>query len=44
MDPPSPKNEIEVRSYISSFKVIDNQKTLSGLSQKAEPNRNKIIN
>lgn len=44
MDPPSPKNEVEIRSFISSFRVIDNQKALSGLSQKVEPNRTKISN
>lgn len=44
MDPPSPKNEAEIRSYISCLSVIDNQKTLSGLSQKVEPNRSKVTN
>lgn len=39
LDPPSPKSEGEVRSYISCFKVIDNQRTLSGMSQKLEPSR-----
>ncbi|KAJ9588304.1 hypothetical protein L9F63_018328, partial [Diploptera punctata] len=39
LDPPSPKSEAEVRSYISCLRIIDNQRVLTGLSQKLEPRR-----
>ncbi|XP_055374001.1 rap guanine nucleotide exchange factor 4 isoform X2 [Condylostylus longicornis] len=39
LDPPSPKSEGEVRSYISCLRVIDNQRTLTAMSQKIEPSR-----
>ncbi|XP_062127532.1 rap guanine nucleotide exchange factor 4 isoform X3 [Drosophila sulfurigaster albostrigata] len=39
LEPPSPKSEGEVRSYISSFRVIDNQRVLTAMSQKVEPTR-----
>ncbi|XP_066151084.1 rap guanine nucleotide exchange factor 4 isoform X1 [Euwallacea fornicatus] len=39
LDPPSPKSEGEVKSYISCLRVIDNQRTLTSMSQKLEPRR-----
>ncbi|XP_031350404.1 rap guanine nucleotide exchange factor 4 isoform X1 [Photinus pyralis] len=39
LDPPSPKSEGEVKSYISCLRVIDNQRILTGMSQKLEPRR-----
>ncbi|XP_046678559.1 rap guanine nucleotide exchange factor 4 isoform X2 [Homalodisca vitripennis] len=39
LEPPSPKNESEVRSYISCLRTIDNQRVLTALSQKLEPRR-----
>ncbi|CAH1994986.1 unnamed protein product [Acanthoscelides obtectus] len=39
LDPPSPKSEREVKSYISCLRTIDNQRTLNALSQKLEPRR-----
>lgn len=39
LDPPSPKSEGEVRSYISCLRAIDNQRVLMAMSQKIEPNR-----
>ncbi|XP_072382091.1 rap guanine nucleotide exchange factor 4 isoform X1 [Diabrotica undecimpunctata] len=39
LDPPSPKGEGEVKSYISCLRVIDNQRVLTSLSQKLEPRR-----
>ncbi|XP_054286535.1 rap guanine nucleotide exchange factor 4 isoform X2 [Macrosteles quadrilineatus] len=39
LDPPTPKNESEVRSYISCLRTIDNQRVLTSLSQKLEPRR-----
>nr|XP_016940845.1 rap guanine nucleotide exchange factor 4 isoform X1 [Drosophila suzukii] len=39
LEPPSPKSEGEVRSYISCFRVIDNQRVLTAMSQKVEPTR-----
>lgn len=39
LDPPSPKSEGEVRSYISCLRVIDNQRVLTSMSQKLEPSR-----
>ncbi|XP_070499375.1 rap guanine nucleotide exchange factor 4 isoform X2 [Chironomus tepperi] len=38
LDPPSPKNnDSQIRSYISSFRAIDCQKTLNNMSKKVEP-------
>ncbi|XP_005190483.1 rap guanine nucleotide exchange factor 4 isoform X1 [Musca domestica] len=39
LDPPSPKSEGEVRSFISCLRVIDNQRVLTAMSQKIEPTR-----
>jgi len=39
LEPPSPKSEAEVRSYISCLRAIDNQRVLTSLSQKLEPRR-----
>ncbi|PSN41817.1 hypothetical protein C0J52_07838 [Blattella germanica] len=39
LEPPSPKSEAEVRSYISCLRTIDNQRVLTSLSQKLEPRR-----
>lgn len=39
LEPPSPKSEGNVRSYISCLRVVDNQKQLTSLSQKLEPRR-----
>ncbi|XP_057667592.1 rap guanine nucleotide exchange factor 4 isoform X1 [Diorhabda carinulata] len=39
LDPPSPRGEGEVKSYISCLRVIDNQRVLTSLSQKLEPRR-----
>ncbi|XP_055537764.1 rap guanine nucleotide exchange factor 4 isoform X2 [Wyeomyia smithii] len=39
LDPPSPKNENEIRQYISCFRTIDNQRVLNAMSQKVEPRR-----
>ncbi|KAF5272240.1 hypothetical protein FQA39_LY01322 [Lamprigera yunnana] len=39
LDPPSPKSEGELKSYISCLRVIDNQRILTGMSQKLEPRR-----
>lgn len=39
LDPPSPKSEGEVRSYISCLRIIDNERALTGMSQKLEPSR-----
>ncbi|XP_055620288.1 rap guanine nucleotide exchange factor 4 isoform X2 [Toxorhynchites rutilus septentrionalis] len=39
LDPPSPKNENEIRQYISCFRTIDNQRVLTAMSQKVEPRR-----
>lgn len=39
LEPPSPKSENEVKSFISCFKAIDNQRILNGMSQKIEPRR-----
>ncbi|XP_037046134.1 rap guanine nucleotide exchange factor 4 isoform X2 [Bradysia coprophila] len=39
LDPPSPKSEGEVRSYISCLRVIDNQRVLTSMSQKLEASR-----
>lgn len=39
LEPPSPKSEGELKGYISCLRVIDNQRTLTGLSQKLEPRR-----
>ncbi|KAF2898240.1 hypothetical protein ILUMI_07929, partial [Ignelater luminosus] len=39
LDPPSPKSEGEVKSYIACLRVIDNQRVLTGMSQKLEPRR-----
>ena len=39
LEPPSPKSEGEVRSFISCLRVIDNQRVLTAMSQKIEPNR-----
>ncbi|KAL0268122.1 UNVERIFIED_CONTAM: hypothetical protein PYX00_010190 [Menopon gallinae] len=39
LEPPSPKSEANVRSYISCLRVVDNQKHLTSLSQKLEPRR-----
>ncbi|XP_061391154.1 rap guanine nucleotide exchange factor 4 [Musca vetustissima] len=39
LDPPSPKSEGEVRSFISCLRVIDNQRVLTAMSQKIEPSR-----
>ncbi|XP_054090739.1 rap guanine nucleotide exchange factor 4 isoform X3 [Zeugodacus cucurbitae] len=39
LEPPSPKSEGEVRSYISCLRVIDNQRVLTAMSQKIEPIR-----
>lgn len=38
-DPPTPKNESEVRAYVRCLRTIDNQRTLTSLSQKLEPRR-----
>ncbi|XP_055606466.1 rap guanine nucleotide exchange factor 4 isoform X4 [Uranotaenia lowii] len=39
LDPPSPKNENEIRQYISCFRTIDNQRVLNAMSHKVEPRR-----
>lgn len=39
LDPPSPKSEGEVRSYISCLRVIENQRILTIMSQKIEQGR-----
>ncbi|XP_063237984.1 rap guanine nucleotide exchange factor 4 [Bacillus rossius redtenbacheri] len=39
LEPPSPKSEADVRSYISCMRIIDNQRVLTSLSQKLEPRR-----
>ncbi|KAJ4445394.1 hypothetical protein ANN_07199 [Periplaneta americana] len=39
LEPPSPKSEAEVKSYISCLRIIDNQRVLTSLSQKLEPRR-----
>lgn len=39
LEPPSPKSEGELKSYISCLRVIDNQRILTSLSQKLEPRR-----
>ncbi|XP_055921023.1 rap guanine nucleotide exchange factor 4 isoform X2 [Eupeodes corollae] len=39
LEPPSPKTEGEIRSFISCLRVIDNQRVLTGMSQKIEPTR-----
>ncbi|XP_075237776.1 exchange protein directly activated by cAMP [Lycorma delicatula] len=39
LEPPSPKNEAEIRSYVTCLRTIDNQRTLTALSQKLEPRR-----
>ncbi|XP_050305112.1 rap guanine nucleotide exchange factor 4 isoform X3 [Anthonomus grandis grandis] len=39
LEPPSPKSEGEVKSYISCLRVIDNQRILTSMSQKLEPRR-----
>ncbi|XP_065173955.1 rap guanine nucleotide exchange factor 4 isoform X2 [Atheta coriaria] len=39
LEPPSPKSEGEVKSYISCLRAIDNQKVLTNMSQKLEPRR-----
>ncbi|GLH02088.1 Guanine nucleotide-releasing factor 2 [Gryllus bimaculatus] len=39
LEPPSPKTEMELRSYISCLRTIDNQRVLTSLSQKLEPRR-----
>ncbi|KAG5891364.1 hypothetical protein JTB14_007604 [Gonioctena quinquepunctata] len=39
LEPPSPKSEGEVKSYISCLRTIDNQRVLTSLSQKLEPRR-----
>ncbi|RZF45207.1 hypothetical protein LSTR_LSTR011104 [Laodelphax striatellus] len=39
LEPPSPKNEAEIRSYVTCLRTIDNQRTLTSLSQKLEPRR-----
>nr|XP_023017294.1 rap guanine nucleotide exchange factor 4 [Leptinotarsa decemlineata] len=39
LDPPSPKSEGEVKSYISCLRTIDNQRVLTSMSQKLEPRR-----
>ncbi|XP_059478208.1 rap guanine nucleotide exchange factor 4 isoform X2 [Neocloeon triangulifer] len=38
-EPPSPKNEAEVKAYIRCLRVIDNQRVLTSLSHKLEPRR-----
>ncbi|BET03360.1 exchange factor [Nesidiocoris tenuis] len=39
IDPPSPKNEAEVRAYVRCLRTIDHQRTLNSLSNKLEPRR-----
>ncbi|KAF6209024.1 hypothetical protein GE061_014767 [Apolygus lucorum] len=39
IDPPTPKNEAEVRAYVRCLRTIDNQRTLNSLSNKLEPRR-----
>ncbi|XP_024081578.1 rap guanine nucleotide exchange factor 4, partial [Cimex lectularius] len=39
IDPPTPKNESEVRAYVRCLRTIDNQRTLNSHSQKLEPRR-----
>ncbi|XP_055859441.1 rap guanine nucleotide exchange factor 4 isoform X3 [Episyrphus balteatus] len=39
LEPPSPKTEGEIRSFISCLRVIDNQRVLTAMSQKIEPTR-----
>lgn len=39
MQPPTPRSEQEVRNYIRNLRVIDNQRILTGLSQRLEPKR-----
>ncbi|XP_055319699.1 rap guanine nucleotide exchange factor 4 isoform X3 [Sitodiplosis mosellana] len=39
LDPPSPKSEGDIRSYVGCFRVIENQRQLTIMSQKIEPGR-----
>lgn len=39
LQPPTPRSEQEVRNYMSSLRVIDNQRILTSLSQRLEPKR-----
>lgn len=39
LEPPSPKNETEVKAYVRCLRTIDNQRVLTSLSQKLEPRR-----
>ncbi|XP_045027027.1 rap guanine nucleotide exchange factor 4 isoform X3 [Daphnia magna] len=39
LQPPTPRSEQEVRNYIRNLRVIDNQRILTGLSQRLEPKR-----
>ncbi|XP_059352336.1 rap guanine nucleotide exchange factor 4-like isoform X2 [Daphnia carinata] len=39
LQPPTPRSEQEVRNYIRNLRVVDNQRILTGLSQRLEPKR-----
>uniref|UniRef100_A0A8D9DTX0 Rap guanine nucleotide exchange factor 4 n=2 Tax=Cacopsylla melanoneura TaxID=428564 RepID=A0A8D9DTX0_9HEMI len=39
LDPPTPKAESEVKSYVSCLRTINNQRILTSMSQKLEPRR-----
>lgn len=39
LEPPSPKSEATVRTYVSCLRAIDNQKQLTSMSHKLEPRR-----
>ncbi|KAI5744870.1 hypothetical protein M8J76_006025 [Diaphorina citri] len=39
LDPPTPKCESEVKSYVSCLRAMDNQRILTSMSQKLEPRR-----
>jgi len=39
LPPPTPRNEVEVRTYIRCLRCIDSQRVLNQLSQKHEPKR-----
>ncbi|XP_031640324.1 rap guanine nucleotide exchange factor 4 isoform X4 [Contarinia nasturtii] len=39
LDPPSPKSEGDIRAYVGCFRVIENQRQLTIMSQKIEPGR-----
>ncbi|XP_065559273.1 rap guanine nucleotide exchange factor 4-like isoform X3 [Artemia franciscana] len=39
IQPPTPRSEMEVQNYLRNLRVIDNQRILTGLSQRLEPKR-----